>query len=1035
MKKSVCLTSFVCMMMYFVSAVAADNELFPFVISFDAPKNATNISHQLDAPAGKNGFVRVQDGHFVTDKGRIQFWGTNTCFAANFLDHAAADRMADRMARFGINCVRLHHMDSHDIWGGSNAKTKLEFDKAQLDKLDYYIAALKKRGIYVNINLHVSRSLDERDGFPKDVNRPSHDKGIDNYYRPFIDANKKYARDLLTHVNPYTGNAYKDEPSVAMIEINNENSIVTMWGGWGGLDVIQDPFLSDLRQLWNNWLKTKYKNDTELRNAWNCRSVPFGQELLKNADFANNYVPDGKGWNWETDEVVDAPVSNTGGVLRLDVRKKGKVDWHPQLIASGFSVQKNQLYTLEFKIKANRAATLNVGLRMNHEPWEGLGFDTQINVTTDWQTIKFITTPPIDDSNARISIGGLSAGTVYEIDSVSFKPGGEIGLPKEPLFGNELLENGDFKKDYVPNGKGWNWEVDAKVDASVSNIDGVLRLDVRKKGEVDWHPQLSGGSFAVEKKQKYTLVFTAKANKPAPLNIGLRMAHEPWQGLSFDEHEELTTDWKTFRYTVSPDQNDDKARIVFGGFQEGIVYEIDSVSFKSGEAGVEKEASLAAGSIPVIWKKDAGKYMKEAVDDFCDFLFDIEAKYWDEMYRFLKDDIKVKQPVTGTQLEYGSTHAQAKMDYCDIHAYWNHPHFPGRAWDGNNWYLRNIALVNYLDKQILPNLATKRVYGKPFTVSEYNHPYPNQYAAEGLPLLAAFGAFQGWDGIFPFAYSHSNNPEPKKATSFFDTTGNTVQMAHMIACHALFCNGYNKNADKKIIVAPLTVEKERELFKQDRHQYRFGFSGLGLDSRNALINPVAVDVSGKVKELPKLPEIPKEQKKFDYPASGQGTTLIQYDMQQQGKGFVSVINQGASLFTGFVTEGKEYPFFVGTIQFGKTNLGWSTVSATTLSATKYSEKFLLVATGEMTNTGMKLESLGDDKVTVGNRWGSEPVLCEGISAQILFKSSVRKTVKFWSLDESGNRKQELPVKKTDNNFTLELKPEYKTIWYEIEVLP
>jgi hypothetical protein len=865
------------MMLYFVSPVAAGNELFPFVVSFDAPKNATDISHQLDAPAGKNGFVRVENGHFVTDKGRIQFWGTNTCFAANFLDHAAADRMADRMARFGINCVRLTHIDSHDIWGGYNAKTKLEFDKVQLDKFDYYVAALKKRGIYVNINLHVSRTLDERDGFPKKINRTKYDKGIDNYYRPFIDANKEYARDFLTHVNPYTGNAYKDEPSIAMIEINNENSIVCMWGGWGGLDVIQDPFLADLQKLWNDWLKTKYQNDTKLRQAWNCRSVPVGKELLKNADFANGYVPDRKGWSWEMNKAVDASVANINGVLRLDVRKKGNVNWLPQLTASGFSVQKNQLYTLEFKVKANKNATLNVRLRMNHEPWEGLGFDTQLNLTTDWQIIKFVTSPLTDDSNARISIGGFSAGTVYEIDSVSFKPGGEIGLPQE--------------------------------------------------------------------------------------------------------------------------------------------------------------SSLAAGSIPVIWKKDAGIYMKEVVDDFCDFLFDIETKYWDEMYRFLKDEIKVKQPVSGTQLEYGSTHAQAKMDYCDIHAYWNHPHFPGQAWDGNNWYLRNIALVNHLDKQILPNLATKRVYGKPFTVSEYNHPYPNQYAAEGLPLLAAFGAFQGWDGIFAFDYSSSNNPEPKKATGFFDTTGNTVQMAHMIACHALFCNGYNKDADKEIIVAPLTAEKEREIFKQDRRVSRLGFSGLDLDTRIVLTKPVAIDVSGNIKELPKLQEIPKDQKKFGYPASGKGETLILYNMQQQEKGFVTVINNGASLFTGFVTEGKKYPFFAGTVQFGKTNLGWATLSAVTLSATKYGETFLLAATGETTNTDMKLESLGDDKITVGNRWGREPVLCEGIAAEITFKNSAgRRTVKFWSLDESGNRKQELPVKKNNNNFTLELKPEYKTIWYEIEVI-
>ena len=54
-----------------VSAQTNDAEfppLFPFVISFDAPDNITNISKLIDAPAGKNGFVRVKDGKFVNDK-------------------------------------------------------------------------------------------------------------------------------------------------------------------------------------------------------------------------------------------------------------------------------------------------------------------------------------------------------------------------------------------------------------------------------------------------------------------------------------------------------------------------------------------------------------------------------------------------------------------------------------------------------------------------------------------------------------------------------------------------------------------------------------------------------------------------------------------------------------------------------------------------------------------------------------------------------------------------------------------------------
>ena len=877
---------FACLALFVAFSFAAStfgSELFPFVISFDAPNNITNISKRLDAPAGKNGFVRVADGHFATDKGRIRFWGTNTCFDANFHDKATADRMADRLARFGTNCVRLHHMDMHNIWGGNNAKSMMTLDPVQLDKLDYYVAALKKRGIYINLNLHVSRTLDERDGFPPLANRPSHDKGIDNYYRPLIDANKKYAKDLLEHVNPYTGNAYKDEPAVAMIEINNENSIVCMWGGWGGLDQIRDPFLAELRKLWNAWLIEKYKDDAGLRKAWKAQSEPFGNEMLKNGDFANGYVPDWQGWNWETDDKTDAPISNVNGVLRMDIKRKGEVDWHPQLIGSAFAVKKDQRYTLEFKAKANKETPLNLGVRMNHEPWEGLGFDSSVT---------------------------------------------------------------------------------------------------------------------------------------------------------------LTTEWKTYRHTLVPNRDDDNARLSFGGLQEGMVWELDFVSLKQGgDFGLDKEASLAAETVPVIWKKDAGQYSKEAVDDFCDFLFDVEAKYWDEMYRFLKEEIKVKQPVSGTQLEYGSTHAQAKMDYCDIHAYWNHPVFPRRQWDQNDWYIRNRALVNGLHREILPQLATKRVFGKPFTVSEYNHPSPNQYAAEGLPLLAAFGAFQDWDGFFPFAYSHSREAEPQRITSFFDTAGNTVQTAHMIACKVLFDAEINV-APRDVIVAPLTAEQEREIFKKDRHQYNLGFAGLGLNPALALQNRTAVDVSGKIKEMPEIQPFIVQPDRWSVAVIAREWGIQFYKDEQHGFADCHMHTQRVGLFTGFVNgRGQKSLGNISThdvrLYFEKApNLGWATATLTRLDDEKEGpQRYLFVITGETRNTDMQIESLGEDRITVGNRWGKAPVLCEGVAAQLKWHREKPENFHFWALDESGNRRQEIPVT-TDGTFTiLETKPEYKTIWYEIEVMP
>ena len=161
--------------------------LFPFVVPYDVPVNAVTMSSLLDAPAGKHGFVRVQGEKFVTDAGAIRFWATNLSGEANFPDQEHADRLAERLARFGFNCVRLHWMDGNGIIFGQNVKSLRKLHPEQLDKLHYLVAALKKRGIYVNVNLHVARWLDDRDGFPHRDKRPTYDKGLDNFEPQMIE--------------------------------------------------------------------------------------------------------------------------------------------------------------------------------------------------------------------------------------------------------------------------------------------------------------------------------------------------------------------------------------------------------------------------------------------------------------------------------------------------------------------------------------------------------------------------------------------------------------------------------------------------------------------------------------------------------------------------------------------------------------------------------------------------------------------------------------------------------------------------------
>jgi hypothetical protein len=53
----------------------------------------------------------------------------------------------------------------------------------------------------------------------------------------------------------------------------------------------------------------------------------------------------------------------------------------------------------------------------------------------------------------------------------------------------------------------------------------------------------------------------------------------------------------------------------------------------------------------------------------------------------------------------------------------------------------------------LRKLAVRRVAGKPFVVTEYGHPSPNGYGAEGAMLAAIYGGFQDWDALLRCAYA------------------------------------------------------------------------------------------------------------------------------------------------------------------------------------------------------------------------------------------------------------------------------------------
>ncbi len=225
---------------------------FDFAINdLDSSQNAVDLSFLNEDVAGESGYITVQDGQFINGKGeQVRFFGDNVTFDDCFPDKETASRVAARLAKMGCNVVRFHHMDMRSSPAGIWDESMENFDPEQVDKLDWFIYQLKNHGIYTNLNMHVSRTYPKVD---YDLNAFNFGKAIDNFYPEYIRMQKEFARRLLTHENPYTGTTYTEEPAVAFVEVNNENSLLS---NWALLPQLEGDHKTELARQWRRWLGT-----------------------------------------------------------------------------------------------------------------------------------------------------------------------------------------------------------------------------------------------------------------------------------------------------------------------------------------------------------------------------------------------------------------------------------------------------------------------------------------------------------------------------------------------------------------------------------------------------------------------------------------------------------------------------------------------------------------------------------------------------------------------------------------------------------
>jgi hypothetical protein len=208
--------------------------------------------------AGDGGFIGVKDGRFVHMKSGapVRFWAVN---GPPGKDRDALAREAKILAKYGVNLVRIHHG-----YFEPNGAVKPEEVRHAME----IVEAMKAEGVYSHFSIYFPLWLSPAAGTPW---LP----GYDGKTHPFAalmfnpDFQAKYRewwRALLLTPSPTTGRKLIDEPAVAGVEVQNEDSYF-FWT----FDAknIPDAELKIIEKQFGDWLTKRYGSLATASRRWN----------------------------------------------------------------------------------------------------------------------------------------------------------------------------------------------------------------------------------------------------------------------------------------------------------------------------------------------------------------------------------------------------------------------------------------------------------------------------------------------------------------------------------------------------------------------------------------------------------------------------------------------------------------------------------------------------------------------------------------------------------------------------------------------
>ncbi|WNO54089.1 hypothetical protein [Stakelama saccharophila] len=385
---------------------------------------------------------------------------------------------------------------------------------------------------------------------------------------------------------------------------------------------------------------------------------------------------------------------------------------------------------------------------------------------------------------------------------------------------------------------------------------------------------------------------------------------------------------------------------------------------------MRQEAGVASGApVPLMRRQQFGAASKLRFHSEAQFLTDVERGFFADMHDFLREALGVKAPIVdtadhsyfipGQPLLRSTQHA----DVIDAHVYWQHPAIFGK---------RNTPMVNDPEGSILQRLSRTAMAGKPFAVSEANEPFPHEYDAEFIPILASYAAFQDWDEIFFYTFETKKKDGWKGLVGdHFDMTQHPTKIAQLPVGAMIFLRG-DVAAAKRTVTRSYSTDQVIEQMRMPMSAMPAFTPGyppllpLVHETRIACLDCEAKAAATPGRTMPIVSD----------------TGELRWSVDDGRDGVVTVDTQRTQALVGHVRQtGARTTNLTADIA---TPFAAITLSSLDGKPIDHSDRLLLTTTARVKNSGMTWNA----RRSVSREWGSAPSMIEPVAGWLQFRDLV-----------------------------------------------